>query len=310
MNTLSLGLTGIAVKTLQKLLIKKGYDIVPDGVYGKQTEACVLNFQQENGLIADGLVGAATWSSLGKSKFLRLDTSLRNVTVPSLQPISLTSNSLNTLQKQVAYSYNNYGNLVVHLSNKLMIEPAAAHAIIATESAGDGFLGGRLKIRFENHIFFRYWGKYNKDVFNSHFRFSSDKQWKQHFVNYTGQDQDTWDLVHASQDSEWFTFELARTLDEFAAIKSISMGAPQIMGFHYEKLGFRTPATMFAEFASNIRIHILAMFDFVCLEPQMITALQEKDWNGFAYFYNGPGQAEKYGEYIKNRYEAAKQLNI
>jgi N-acetylmuramoyl-L-alanine amidase len=35
-----------------------------DGVYGPQTEASIKQFQQQNGLVADGIVGAITWQKL------------------------------------------------------------------------------------------------------------------------------------------------------------------------------------------------------------------------------------------------------
>jgi N-acetylmuramoyl-L-alanine amidase len=37
---------------------------VADGIYGRNTEAAIKRFQQQNGLTADGIVGAATWQKL------------------------------------------------------------------------------------------------------------------------------------------------------------------------------------------------------------------------------------------------------
>ncbi len=36
----------------------------PDGIYGSQTEAAMKKFQQQNGLTADGIIGAMTWQKL------------------------------------------------------------------------------------------------------------------------------------------------------------------------------------------------------------------------------------------------------
>ena len=58
------------VKSLQQLLIAKGYDCGPDGAdgdFGPATEAAVLAFQRRNGLEADGIVGNATWQKLMSS---------------------------------------------------------------------------------------------------------------------------------------------------------------------------------------------------------------------------------------------------
>ena len=37
---------------------------VADGIYGRNTEAAIKRFQQQNGLTADGIVGPATWQKL------------------------------------------------------------------------------------------------------------------------------------------------------------------------------------------------------------------------------------------------------
>ncbi|TAE59361.1 MAG: cell wall hydrolase [Nostocales cyanobacterium] len=37
---------------------------VPDGIYGRNTEAAIKKFQQQNGLTADGIVGPMTWQKL------------------------------------------------------------------------------------------------------------------------------------------------------------------------------------------------------------------------------------------------------
>ncbi len=64
MNTLNLGSKGPDVKLIQSLLSKIGYAPGPiDGVYGAQTRQAVLEFQKNNGLLADGIVGPSTWQS-------------------------------------------------------------------------------------------------------------------------------------------------------------------------------------------------------------------------------------------------------
>ncbi len=53
---------GASVKVLQKAL-----KITADGNFGPATEQAVCAFQSKNGLVADGLVGPATWAALGVS---------------------------------------------------------------------------------------------------------------------------------------------------------------------------------------------------------------------------------------------------
>lgn len=54
-----------ATARLQQLLIGRGYDPGPvDGIFGPRTDAAVRQFQYDNGLAADGVVGPLTWSAL------------------------------------------------------------------------------------------------------------------------------------------------------------------------------------------------------------------------------------------------------
>ena len=67
METLRLGSTGPDVKLIQSLLKRIGYNPgAVDGVFGAQTQQAVIQFQQNNGLIPDGVVGPATWTAFEK----------------------------------------------------------------------------------------------------------------------------------------------------------------------------------------------------------------------------------------------------
>src|SRR5690554_5512810 len=59
MKTLKLNFTGESVKQLQLLL-----NILPDGIFGPQTQQSVIFFQKSQNIIADGIVGPVTWSLL------------------------------------------------------------------------------------------------------------------------------------------------------------------------------------------------------------------------------------------------------
>ena len=54
------------VERLQFILIfvKGTDDLDVDGIFGPNTEACVRNFQQNENLSADGIVGKQTWTAL------------------------------------------------------------------------------------------------------------------------------------------------------------------------------------------------------------------------------------------------------
>ena len=59
------GNKGEDVKTIQEILTQLGYRPGPvDGWFGEKTETAVVQFQEENHLYADGIVGPATWKGL------------------------------------------------------------------------------------------------------------------------------------------------------------------------------------------------------------------------------------------------------
>jgi len=65
--TLSKGSKGASVKALQTLLVGYGYSVGSwgcDGDFGNGTLIAVLNFQSDNALDKDGVVGGKTWSKL------------------------------------------------------------------------------------------------------------------------------------------------------------------------------------------------------------------------------------------------------
>lgn len=57
---LKVGSRGTEVKELQEFL-----EVGADGIFGKGTEKAVKDWQSKNGLVADGIVGPATWDAMG-----------------------------------------------------------------------------------------------------------------------------------------------------------------------------------------------------------------------------------------------------
>lgn len=69
LSVLRNGSEGEQVKTLQTLLMAKGYEIGTwgiDGDFGNDTEEAVRQFQSDEGIEADGVVGFDTWTHLLK----------------------------------------------------------------------------------------------------------------------------------------------------------------------------------------------------------------------------------------------------
>lgn len=194
--------------------------------------------------------------------------------------------------------WNKYGGVLEPLSARIGIDKAVAVAVIATESGGSG-LGpdGRMIIRFENYLFWMYWGKANPAAYNQSFVFDQSATWKGH--KYRPQPNSPWLDVHQNQNSEWAAYQFASTINARAAKFSISMGLVQIMGFNYSTIGYASVEAMFAAFAGNEKYQLLGFFNFVKNDQRQITALRNRDYVSFAAIYNGPGMPEYYGGLIK-----------
>ncbi|MBQ6838603.1 MAG: peptidoglycan-binding protein, partial [Clostridia bacterium] len=61
------GSTGDDVRKLQEKLNEYGYGLDTDGIFGVKTQSAVRDYQKNNGLSVDGIVGANTWGKLNAS---------------------------------------------------------------------------------------------------------------------------------------------------------------------------------------------------------------------------------------------------
>lgn len=209
--------------------------------------------------------------------------------------------------KLLAGIWNRYGGLLNVLAAKLGIDPAVAVAVLAVESGGNAFgSDGRMIIRFENHLFYHYWGKQNPDRFAQCFTFNSDRCWEGH--TWRSDPNQPFQEFHGNQGAEWAALTFAASLDDTAAKFSISMGLPQVMGFNHQRIGYANVQEMFNAFAADERNHVLALFDFIKADASMVQALQSQNYSAFAAGYNGPGQADYYGGLIQKWVQGFGQL--
>ena len=142
------------------------------------------------------------------------------------------------------------------------IEKAALIAFIKVESGGKGFANdGRLLIQFEPH-----W-------FRKQSPYAPSGAWSVNKID--------------RQSAEWVAFEDAAQHDLEAAIKSTSLGLPQIMGFHYERLGYETPLKMWSDFSESEDKQIAALVRFIKSDKRLYKAILAKDWHTIASIYNG-----------------------
>ncbi|MEG3988250.1 peptidoglycan-binding domain-containing protein [Microcoleus sp. S28C3] len=53
------------VRYLQRLLNASGFPVNTDGGFGAKTQQAVINFQKQQQILADGIVGSKTWNKFG-----------------------------------------------------------------------------------------------------------------------------------------------------------------------------------------------------------------------------------------------------
>lgn len=306
-RTLKLLASGGDVELLQgylqgwpKPLTPEAAEEIDQATFGEATQAVVIAFQKANNLDVDGIVGRQVWSTLIKNltPLREMESILDLPTTACFVHLDRSHNKSEEVSNLMDI-YEKYHLLIETLSNITGIPYHAAMAVIAVESAGKGMVDDRMVIRFETHLFDRYKSsaKVSQEQFDSLYSYNPSFPWlDQTFVD---------EKFHGVQALEWKAFLTATELDFPAAIKSISMGAPQILGSNYSLVKFNTPFEFYEYMSASEENQIIALFEFVINNPEMHAALIDLDWYSFARLYNGPGQAVKYSEWLEKRYKTA-----
>jgi hypothetical protein len=114
------------------------------------------------------------------------------------------------------------------------------------------------------------------------------------------------------QAKEWEAFNNAFSINANSAMQSTSIGLPQIMGFHWERLGYKSVGDMWDDFKKSEQHQIDALVRFIESDSQLLKAFNQKDWHKMAFCYNGAGYAAQayrlgikpYDVQLKEAYEA------
>jgi peptidoglycan/xylan/chitin deacetylase (PgdA/CDA1 family) len=214
---------------------------------------------------------------------------------------------LKELEYNMANIYNEYGKYIYQKASEIGISPSAAAAVLYVESAGSGFgTDGRMTIRFEACTFYDIWGKDHVEEFSKYFQCNKPND------KFRTTITDQFRNYHGSHFKEWEAFELARDLDEDSAIKSISMGLAQIMGFNYDKIGYASVKEMFNSMSDSIKSQLDGFFSALSYKDSggvsCLDGLKSNNYLAFAGCYNAAGQDNLYGSEISKAVKVFKEL--
>lgn len=87
---------------------------------------------------------------------------------------------------------------------------------------------------------------------------------------------------------EYTRLKSAQTIDHDIALESCSWGQYQIMGFHWQALGFASVQAFVDAMNHSESKQLDAFVKFIELDPALHKALKSRKWADFARIYNGP----------------------
>lgn len=176
---------------------------------------------------------------------------------------------------------------LVAAADKLGVPLACVRAVNEVESRGQGFLmpDGRPAILFERHVFWKRLQHYGLDPAALPPGKSSPNILSQTPGGYQG------------GAAEYVRLEAAKQIHLIAAYESASWGAFQVMGYHWEALGYQSVHDFVARMMNDEAAHLDAFVRFILNDSALHAALKGRKWAKFAELYNGPA-------YKRNLYDA------
>jgi hypothetical protein len=175
---------------------------------------------------------------------------------------------------------------------RIGVEPAALLAIAEVEAAGRAYatVNGRKEplIRFEGHYFDR--------------RLPAGKRAAAREAGLA--DPKAGAVKNpASQAARWAMLGKAAAIDHKAAHESVSWGIGQVMGAHWEWLGYADIDALVGEARSGVGGQISLMARYID-KAGLAAAIRRRDWAAFARAYNGPDyKRQGYDRKIAEAYE-------
>lgn len=259
MDTIKQGYVGKdTVRLCQLLKVPNSFEYIPELV------AKVKEFQKENNLVSDGIVGPKTWLTLFVLNRLR-----------------------NTGDEPGICDYDYFW-----ASEYLGCDVASIRAVLDVETSGSGFVAPEKPvILFEGHIFWKelksrgidpekYSSKYPGIVY--------PKWTKQYYLGGI---------------REYERFELASKISKDSAIESVSVGLFQILGQNYKACSCSNQFEFWDKMCESEFSQFVLGIEFI-RNQDLGKYLASHDWVRFAERYNGPLQAQnKYSDKLEKAWK-------
>lgn len=328
-----------AVTSLQNVLNFYKYKLSVSGNFDNATLNAVKDFQQKNGLVADGTVEDKTWRVLfmGKSNAPGsevLKSGSKGDAVKRLQEIlkskghnvgidgDFGDNTFNALKdfqlknKLVADGVVGYNTWISLYSSPVPTPTPSVSGKFLTENdiketaTELGVEVASVKAVYEVESS----GKGFLDNGDPKILFEGHIFWKElqkrsidpnkHRMGNEDILYPKWDKsFYKSGIAEYDRLNRAKKINEEAALASASWGTFQIMGFNYSICGFDSVKSFVDAHFVNEGRHLKAFGSFIT-KNNLLIHLKNKNWAAFAKGYNGPAYAQNnYDKKLENAYK-------
>lgn len=180
-------------------------------------------------------------------------------------------------------------------ADQLGVPLATVRAVNEVESRGQGFLeDGRPAILFERHKFYERLQEHGIDPAPIAAKFPN--LCNPEAGGYQG------------GAAEYARLEHAKQIHLVAAYESASWGAFQVMGYHWQALGYASAIDFVTRMYENEAAHLDAFVRYV-VHCGLVAPLKARKWAQFAKGYNGPAYARNlYDAKLAQAYEKYSQL--
>lgn len=164
---------------------------------------------------------------------------------------------------------------IIAAAERLGVPVASVLAVNEVESNGNGFLqDGRVVILFERHVFYKRLALAKMDV----------KKLAEQHPKIVSQQAGG----YAGGSGEYIRLAQATAIHAQAALESCSWGLFQIMGYHWQDLGYNSIEHFLEQMHSGECAQLEAFCRFIEADANLLKALKNQQWAAFAKRYNGP----------------------